>query len=138
MGLLGGLVVATAIVVVRGIVNAKVRTKDQITEITGATVIGSISQNRSAARNPMALASDAQSMRAEEYRQLRANLRFLQVGADHKVFVVTSSIPSEGKTSTAANLGAALAASGQSVCMVEADLRRPTLGDVLTCLRVSG
>lgn len=131
MGLLAGLLAAAVVVVLRGIVRARVRTKEQVVEVTGATVIGSISQNRGAARNPMALSSDSQSLRAEEYRQLRANLRFLQVGEQHKVFVVTSSIPSEGKSSTAANLAAALAASGHSVCLVEADLRRPSIADIL-------
>ncbi len=131
MGLLGGLAVAAVIVVLRGIVLARVRTKEQVSEITGSTVIGSISQSRQAVRNPMALTTDAQSIRAEEYRQLRANLRFLELGEHRKVFVVTSSIPSEGKSSTAANLAAALAASGQSVCLVEADLRKPSLADVL-------
>ncbi|WP_460980101.1 YveK family protein, partial [Pseudactinotalea suaedae] len=131
MGLLAGLVVASIVVVLRGIIHARVRTPEQITELIGATVIGSISKSRAAIQHPMALTSDTQVLRAEEYRQLRANLRFLQVGEDHKVFVVTSSIPSEGKSSTAANLAAALAASGQSVCLIEADLRRPSLADIL-------
>lgn len=131
LGLLGGLVVASVVVVLRGMVYARVRTAEQITELIGATVIGSISRSRAAVRHPIAITSDSQVLRAEEYRQLRANLRFLQVGEDHKVFVITSSIPSEGKSGTAANLAAVLAASGQSVCLVEADLRRPSLADIL-------
>ena len=43
--------------------------------------------------------------------------------------MVTSSIASEGKSSTSANLGLALAESGASVCVIEGDLRRPKLLD---------
>jgi succinoglycan biosynthesis transport protein ExoP len=127
LGLLGGLVAATVVVVLRGVVDARVRSADQVTEIAAIPVIGSVSFDRKAQRQPLALSSDPHSLRAEEYRQLRANMRFLQPGETHKVFVVTSSIPGEGKSSTAANIAASLAASGLAVCLVEADLRRPTI-----------
>lgn len=130
LGLLSGLIVATIIVVLRGVIDARVRSADQVTEIAAIPVIGSISFDRRAQRQPLALTSDAHSLRAEEYRQLRANMRFLQPGETHKVFVITSSIPGEGKSSTAANMAAALAASGVAVCLVEADLRRPTISNL--------
>jgi capsular exopolysaccharide synthesis family protein len=130
LGLLGGLVAATVIVVLRGVIDARVRSADQVSEIATIPVIGSISFDRRAQRQPLALTSDAHSLRAEEYRQLRANMRFLQPGETHKVFVITSSIPGEGKSSTAANMAASLAASGLAVCLVEADLRRPTISNL--------
>ena len=48
-----------------------------------------------------------------------------------KVMVVTSSMPSEGKTTTAANLAIALASAGSRVLLIEADLRRPKTADIL-------
>ena len=69
---------------------------------------------------------------------MRANLRFLQPGEVHKVFSITSSRAGEGKSATAANIAAALAASGLAVCLVEADLRRPTLGGLLDLPEYSG
>ncbi|MFK4806919.1 polysaccharide biosynthesis tyrosine autokinase [Microbacterium sp. ZW CA_36] len=136
-GLLAGLVAATVFVVLRGVVDARVRDKEQVTEITGLPVLGVISFDRRAQRDPIAVIK-AGSRRGEEYRQLRANLRFLQPGEVHKVFSVTSSRPGEGKSATAANIAAALAASGLAVCLVEADLRRPTLGDLLDLPEYSG
>ncbi|MFU8946819.1 polysaccharide biosynthesis tyrosine autokinase [Mycetocola zhadangensis] len=131
LGLLAGFVAAVAVVAVREFLNAKVRTPEQIKAATSASLLGSIVYDRSAAAAPMALHSNRLSPRAEEFRQLRTNLRFLQADDDHKVFVLTSSIPGEGKSATAANLAATIAASGASVCLVEADLRRPTLDGIL-------
>lgn len=138
LGLLSGLVVATIVVVLRGVIDARVRSADQVTEIAAIPVIGSISFDRRAQRQPLALSSDAHSLRAEEYRQLRANMRFLQPGETHKVFVITSSIPGEGKSSTAANMAASLAASGLAVCLVEADLRRPTISNLFDLPETAG
>ena len=88
-------------------------------------------EDKTIADSPVLLQGANYSKRAEEFRQIRTNLRFLQAGKDRKVFVITSSIPGEGKSIVAANLAAVLAASGSSVCLVEADLRRPSLGPYL-------
>lgn len=136
-GLLAGLVAATVVVVVRGVVDARVRDKEQVAEITGLPLLGVISFDRRAERDPIAVVKSG-SRRGEEYRQLRANLRFLQPGELHKVFSITSSRPGEGKSATAANIAAALAVSGLEVCLVEADLRRPTLSDVLDLPEYAG
>jgi polysaccharide biosynthesis transport protein len=64
---------------------------------------------------------------AEAYRALR--VRLMQAAARHrfKTVLVTSSLPSEGKTSTVANLGVALAQEDRRVVLLSADLRRPRL-----------
>jgi polysaccharide biosynthesis transport protein len=63
----------------------------------------------------------------ESYRVLRANVQFAATGAGAKSLVVTSTIPDEGKSLTAANLAVALALDGQRVILVDTDLRRPSL-----------
>ncbi|MBE3145228.1 MAG: polysaccharide biosynthesis tyrosine autokinase [Planctomycetes bacterium] len=62
---------------------------------------------------------------AESYRSIRTAL--LLSSADHpvKTFAVTSALPGEGKTVSAANLAVTLAQSGKTVVVVDADLRRP-------------
>jgi capsular exopolysaccharide synthesis family protein len=66
------------------------------------------------------------SSAAEQYRSLRTSLEFLGVSQPlHKV-LVTSAVPESGKSLTAANLALALAQSGRSTLLVDADLRRPS------------
>lgn len=63
----------------------------------------------------------------ESYRSLRTNLNFAAVGNSLRTMVITSSVPAEGKSTTAANLAMAMALDGKRVIIVDADLRRPSL-----------
>jgi succinoglycan biosynthesis transport protein ExoP len=130
-GLLAGILAGVALVVLRERVRTKVRTVEQVKSIEGLSILGSIIYDRRAATRPILGLDDGGSRRAEEFRQLRTNLRFLQTDSRNKAFVVTSSIQGEGKSTTAGNIAATLAASGSSVCLVEADLRKPVLQNYL-------
>ncbi len=64
---------------------------------------------------------------AEAARTLRTNLHFMSPDHPHRVILVTSSAPAEGKTTVACSIAIAMAQSGQKVCVVDCDLRRPRL-----------
>ncbi len=64
---------------------------------------------------------------AEAARTLRTNLHFMSPDKPHRITLVTSSAPSEGKTTVACSVAIAMAQSGQRVCIVDCDLRRPRL-----------
>jgi capsular exopolysaccharide synthesis family protein len=69
---------------------------------------------------------------------LRTNLQFSQVDDPPRLIVVTSSVPGEGKTGTAVNLALSLAEAGVSVCLVDADLRRPCVAPTFGLVRDAG
>jgi non-specific protein-tyrosine kinase len=69
---------------------------------------------------------------AEAYRTLRSTLEAGRTDdGDSRVILVTGPSPSEGKSTTAVNLATSMALAGKRVILIEADLRRPALGETL-------
>lgn len=64
---------------------------------------------------------------AESFRRLRTNLQYVNTSAHYRTIVVTSSIPGEGKSTTALNLAITLAERRMHVLLVDADMRRPSI-----------
>jgi receptor protein-tyrosine kinase len=70
---------------------------------------------------------DSTSAASEAYRTLRTNLLYSLVDPPPKVIVLTSPGPGEGKSTTCANLGVALAQAGKDVLIVDCDFRKPVM-----------
>jgi capsular exopolysaccharide synthesis family protein len=73
----------------------------------------------------LALIEDVRSPVAEAYRHLRTSLLLSSAGQPPKTVLVTSSQPSEGKTTTVVNIATMLAQTGAEVLVLDCDLRRP-------------
>ncbi|HKO97140.1 MAG TPA: polysaccharide biosynthesis tyrosine autokinase [Pyrinomonadaceae bacterium] len=73
---------------------------------------------------------DSHSPLAESYRQLRTSVLLSTAGRAPKSLLVTSSLPGEGKTTTAVNTAISLAQTGASVVIIDADMRRPRLRSI--------
>ena len=131
LGLLLGLLVGAAVAVIRDILDNRVKTPETLAKAAGVSLMGIIAEDETTERHPIATRAGNRNIRAENFRQLRANLQFANVDEHPRVIAVTSSIASEGKTTVAINLASTLAEAGFSVCLVDADLRRPSVAKVL-------
>jgi len=130
LGLLCGFSVAAVTVVVRSKLDTRIRTGADAERVAQLPVLGSIAFDADAGRHPLIVAHAPRDSKAECFRSLRTALRFTAVDGARPCFVITSSLPGEGKSTTAANLAVALAESGARVILVDADLRRPRMADL--------
>ena len=138
IGLTVGLLLGIGLAILRGLIDNTVKARETIEEITGTGLVGSIPFDKER-RKEAAISFDSDnSPIAEEFRKLRTNLQFLAVDNPPRVIVVTSSMPNEGKTTTAINIALALAESEHNVVLVGGDMRRPKLEDYLGLIEEVG
>lgn len=78
-------------------------------------------------RRKLVTSYDPKSPVSEQYRTIRTNIQFSSVDEEIQTIMVTSSGPGEGKSTTAANLAVVFAQQGNSVLLVDGDLRKPTV-----------
>ncbi|MGI8761674.1 MAG: polysaccharide biosynthesis tyrosine autokinase [Jatrophihabitantaceae bacterium] len=138
LGAFLGLLIGFALAVARELLDNRLKDADAAAKAADAPIMGIVVEDPKTPRHPIATRAGSRSIRAENYRQLRANLQFANVDQHPRIIAITSSIPSEGKTTVAINLASTLAEAGFSVCLVDADLRRPTVAKVLGLLSPVG
>ncbi|MDM9385221.1 polysaccharide biosynthesis tyrosine autokinase [Chlorogloeopsis sp. ULAP01] len=114
-----------------------IRTVQQAQELFGFTLLGvipSFNKSKKPLRNKkepevynqrLVVRNAPRSPISEAFRMLRANLKFISADKELKVIVVTSSVPTEGKSTVAANLAIAMAQMERKVLLIDGDLHRP-------------
>ncbi|MDI1290702.1 MAG: polysaccharide biosynthesis tyrosine autokinase, partial [bacterium] len=130
IGIMLGFVLGIGYAFLRNYLDNTVKTQEDLNTITGATSLGMVMFDPDAKENPL-VTMDQRAVRSEAFRTIRTNLRYVNVDKPPRVITITSAVPEEGKSTTAINLAITLAQAGWSVCLVEADLRRPKMGKYL-------
>lgn len=138
VGLALGLVLGIGLAILRDLLDNTVKDRNDLEEITSAGLVGSIPLDKERRKQPAIAYESDNSAIAEAFRKLRTNLQFLAVDNPPRVIVVTSSTPSEGKSTTAINTALALAESGHNVVIIDGDMRRPTLHKYLDLVQPVG
>jgi capsular exopolysaccharide synthesis family protein len=130
-GLALGLLLGIGLALLRDVLDNTVKDRQTLEEITGVGVVGSVPLDKERRKEPAISFDNDHSAIAEAFRKLRTNLQFLAVDNPPRAIVITSSMPNEGKSTTAINIALALAEAEHNVVLVEGDLRRPRLDKFL-------
>jgi len=123
LGLLMGLLVAA----IMELVDRGYRLSAQVEKETGVAVLGVEPLLRTRLEPSTYALCKPYSAFSEGVQGLRMTLQFGNAGDPHRIIMITSSVPSEGKTSLCMTLGRIAAKSGARTLLVEADMRRPRM-----------
>lgn len=123
-----GLLLSLLLVTLRTVLDRRLRDPNEISQLAGSPVLTSI---RDEALGQVNLGGqDEEAERdLEAFRVLRTNLDYLDIDSKVKTVLITSPLPSEGKSTVAASLAVAQAIGNRRTLLVECDLRRPVLAD---------
>jgi len=133
LGVFGGLAAGVALAFALNYLDPSLRTIDQVEQRTGLGVVASVPlvKNRGPVSGDAGLnlpsVSDRRGVVAEAFRTMRATLAMISGRDKHRVFLITSAIPGEGKTFTSSNFSATLAQQGFRTLLIDADLRKPSV-----------
>ncbi|MBK7083576.1 MAG: CpsD/CapB family tyrosine-protein kinase [Flavobacteriales bacterium] len=111
----------------RDFFNDRIEHMDDVKRVSPIPILATIPGSK----RKRILPSEPKSLLAESFRTARINLQYLNANADRQVIGFTSSSSGEGKTFCAVNLATVLALSGKRTVIVDADMRRPRLGETL-------
>lgn len=135
IGLLIGLLDGLFLTILLEQFDTRVRTGEELTKLVDWPVLATVWRPDAPKDKKGALEDlvnpPSHSANIEAYRILRTNLGFALLDKPVHTIMVTSAVPGEGKSITAANLAIFMAKSGKKTLLIDADLRRPTIGEKL-------
>jgi capsular exopolysaccharide synthesis family protein len=140
-GLLGvgfGILIGLGLAFAAEALDRRVRTPEEVEEQLALPLLARIPAPPKRRHAGIAMLDEPSSGYAEAIRRLATNIVFSNPDRPARMLMFTSALQQEGKSTTLANLGVALAAVGNRVVLVDLDLRRPTLASLFGVHRLSG
>lgn len=126
-----GIMAGYAVALTRRQLDRKIRSVDDMESLVGTSVLTILPETDELDRIGTAGIVQSQSgPAAEALRQLRTNLRFVDVDQPPQSIVITSANAGEGKSVVSSNLARVLAAAGQKTMLIDGDLRRPMVANI--------
>jgi succinoglycan biosynthesis transport protein ExoP len=128
LGSLAGALVALVVLGARSYLDDRITDFEQVRARLGVAPLEEIfkSSRPETMAGKLFVRDSPQSREAEAFRSLRTNISFANVDKRPRSILVTSALPSEGKSVVSANLALALAQEGTPTVLIDADLRRPS------------
>lgn len=139
LAMLVGVMLAVGVAFLIEYLDDTVKTPADAEQVAGLATLGTVGHMAGVKAAPDSLITSRypKSSIAEAYRMMRTMIQFANDGSE-KDLLVTSAGPQEGKTTTVANLGIAMAQAGRTTILVDADLRRPALHHVFGLQNMRG
>lgn len=134
LGLFGGLVAGVGLAFFVEYLDNRLKSPDEIKQFLGLGFLGLVpgvrAQDLGEGRSPLLSEAVPQNF-AEAFREIRTSVVFSSADEGARSVLVTSTEPSEGKSVVAANLAISLAHAGLRVMLIDADLRKPRLHELM-------
>lgn len=132
LGLIGSCALAVLVALLLEGLDTKIKDVEEVKTLTGVPLLGTIPvTNVNETKNESAKSKKDEgfkiSLFTEAIRSIALNLTYVIPKRGAKVLAVTSSVPSEGKSTTTYHVGLALADLGYRVLVVDADMHKPTI-----------
>ena len=129
LGLITGLMISILFLLIRYLVNNKITRLSELERLVSVPILGSIPyyKQEKLVNTQFVIQKHSKSALSESLRTLRTNLEFMNGASDKQVISVSSTVSGEGKTFVGINFGGIIALSGQKVCIVDLDMRKPKI-----------
>ncbi|MFF5625278.1 polysaccharide biosynthesis tyrosine autokinase [Microbacterium sp. NPDC012755] len=125
-----GLVLGILVAFIATIADTRVRNEAALARVTDLPYLGSITRTKRGTDAGLIVVREPRSHIAEDFRRVQASLAFANIDGQSRRLLITSASPAEGKSTFSANLALTLADLGENTLLIDADLRRPRIGEI--------
>lgn len=124
-----GLVISSGIFFVIYYFDRTAKSVEQVEEVLQMPILGSVEETKNL-KEELVVATNPKEIISEQIRTIRTNLQFTSADEKIKTILITSSIPSEGKSFISSNLATAFAQNNKKVLIVDCDMRKGSVNKI--------